>query len=103
MTTLCEWCVLRHIHKNLTYIIHNDPEPSPRIRLFKQNRHKNNVPIYTMHGKWATSFHNHLDNLLNLPQNIAFAATTNDNLELDVELSNEINKIRITQTNNTTP
>ena len=77
MSTLCEWCVLRRVHKALAYTIHYEPEPDaesearPRVRIFKQRSHKNNVAIYTLRGKWATSFHDRLDILLNLPQNIA--------------------------------
>ena len=78
MSTLCEWCVLRRVHKDLAYTIHYEPEAEdgararrPRVRIFKQRSHKNNVAIYTLRGKWATSFHDRLDSLLNMPQNIA--------------------------------
>ena len=95
MAALCEWCVIRRIHKDLAYTIHYEPEDEaeaeaeaeakakakpetraraqarPRVRIFKQLSHKNNVAIYTLQGKWATSFHDQLDTLLNLPQNIA--------------------------------
>lgn len=83
MVTLCEWCVIRRVHKDLAYTIHYEPEAEaehgaqvrarvrPRVRIFKQRSHKNNVAIYTMRGKWATSFHDRLDSLLNIPQNNA--------------------------------